>query len=274
MIGETSPYGWDPSQGVECTKADQAGVFTVSINLEKLSWFSFTAKLGATPDDWGTCNDNRYAPAIDGILSEGNNPMVMYASLGSDRSFNLPAGEYTLTIDTDKMMINVGGNIVVEMGDLYLRGDMNNWLNDGMDDTYKFTKESDDVYTLTVAELEGGVPFKVANSDWAFKYVVSDENAVGDEVEVNMHLVLDRVYYTCGADYNMCMEETQENVLITLNLAEETIVFTQGDAGVKNVEVAAEGEAVYYNLQGVRVANPEKGLFIQVKGGKAAKVVL
>lgn len=31
--------------------------------------------------------------------------------------------------------------------------------------------------------------------------------------------------------------------------------------------------AVYYNLQGVRVNNPEKGLFIVVKGNKASKVI-
>lgn len=37
--------------------------------------------------------------------------------------------------------------------------------------------------------------------------------------------------------------------------------------------IVAEGAAEYYNMQGVKVANPEKGLFIRVAGGKAAKVV-
>ena len=37
---------------------------------------------------------------------------------------------------------------------------------------------------------------------------------------------------------------------------------------------ADENEApVYYNLQGVRVANPESGLYIVVKGSKVSKVV-
>lgn len=40
-------------------------------------------------------------------------------------------------------------------------------------------------------------------------------------------------------------------------------------------EIEASNEApVYYNLQGVRVANPEKGLFIQVKGNNTSKVIL
>lgn len=41
------------------------------------------------------------------------------------------------------------------------------------------------------------------------------------------------------------------------------------------VEVIGEefGEAVYYNLQGVKVVNPENGIFVKVVGGKATKVV-
>lgn len=35
-----------------------------------------------------------------------------------------------------------------------------------------------------------------------------------------------------------------------------------------------EGETEYYNLQGVRIMNPEKGLFIKVEGGKASKIIL
>ena len=44
------------------------------------------------------------------------------------------------------------------------------------------------------------------------------------------------------------------------------------DTGVRSIE-SAEGEAVYYNLQGVRVNNPERGIFIRVEGGNAVKVV-
>lgn len=42
--------------------------------------------------------------------------------------------------------------------------------------------------------------------------------------------------------------------------------------GVQAIE-AADVEAVYYNLQGVRVANPENGLYIVRKGAKSYKVV-
>lgn len=47
----------------------------------------------------------------------------------------------------------------------------------------------------------------------------------------------------------------------------------QAGSGVANIAVENNGEAVYYNLQGVRVENPVKGLYIVVKGGKSQKVM-
>lgn len=44
--------------------------------------------------------------------------------------------------------------------------------------------------------------------------------------------------------------------------------------GVDSIEAADEGEAEYFNLQGVKVANPEHGIFIKVQNGKAVKVIL
>ena len=42
--------------------------------------------------------------------------------------------------------------------------------------------------------------------------------------------------------------------------------------GVENISAEGEAAAEYYNLQGVRVANPANGVFIRVANGKAVKV--
>ena len=42
-------------------------------------------------------------------------------------------------------------------------------------------------------------------------------------------------------------------------------------SGIAGIE-AENGEAVYFNLQGVRVENPENGIFIRVQNGKAVKI--
>ena len=50
--------------------------------------------------------------------------------------------------------------------------------------------------------------------------------------------------------------------------------FVNGN-GVEGVEIdEVEGEAEYFNLQGVKVANPENGLFIKKAGNKASKVLV
>ncbi len=52
------------------------------------------------------------------------------------------------------------------------------------------------------------------------------------------------------------------------------VLYKKADgSGVANIAVENNGEAVYYNLQGVRVENPVKGLYIVVKGGKSQKVM-
>lgn len=45
------------------------------------------------------------------------------------------------------------------------------------------------------------------------------------------------------------------------------------EAGVDEVLAADDSKAVYFNLQGQKVANPDRGIFIKVVGNKAVKVV-
>lgn len=49
----------------------------------------------------------------------------------------------------------------------------------------------------------------------------------------------------------------------------------EGGASVSEIEVSdSDCEPVYYNLQGVKVSNPENGLYIRVQGKKATKVMI
>ena len=62
---------------------------------------------------------------------------------------------------------------------------------------------------------------------------------------------------------------------LTLDLNEMTLKVEEASEtnGVNGINVE-NGAAVYYNLQGVKVANPENGLYIKVVNGKAAKVLV
>lgn len=81
----------------------------------------------------------------------------------------------------------------------------------------------------------------------------------------------DKEVYLCGktyqSNYEMCPTDREDSTL--------PMLYVKGDnSGVANIAVENNGEAVYYNLQGVRVENPVKGLYIVVKGGKSQKVML
>ncbi len=53
----------------------------------------------------------------------------------------------------------------------------------------------------------------------------------------------------------------------------KTVCTPAGSSSVSNIEVE-NAQAVYYNLQGQRVANPSKGIYIRRQGSKVSKVVL
>ncbi len=47
-----------------------------------------------------------------------------------------------------------------------------------------------------------------------------------------------------------------------------------GTVGIENVAIDENAPVEYFNLQGVRVANPENGLYIRRQGSKVSKVIL
>lgn len=51
-------------------------------------------------------------------------------------------------------------------------------------------------------------------------------------------------------------------------------VYYSAGTGVENINADANAPVEYYNLQGVRVANPENGLYIRRQGNKATKVLV
>lgn len=65
-------------------------------------------------------------------------------------------------------------------------------------------------------------------------------------------------------------------VVVTLYNGEPSLYVTNfaKSSGLSNITVDNDAPAEYYNLNGVRVANPGSGLYIRVKAGQAEKVML
>ena len=60
-------------------------------------------------------------------------------------------------------------------------------------------------------------------------------------------------------------------IKLPYNGEEGTVVFAASGAAIEGVEADNNVAPVYYNLQGVRVDNAANGLYIVVRGDKAAK---
>jgi hypothetical protein len=48
--------------------------------------------------------------------------------------------------------------------------------------------------------------------------------------------------------------------------------FLKNTSGVEGIEADDTTPAIYYNLQGIKVENPQGGVFIKVQGEKASKL--
>lgn len=118
----------------------------------------------------------------------------------------------------------------------------------------------DDMNVIAIkdgTEVNAGVPFEVY-------YLSYDVVMGGNEWVASTDFVTDnKVKITLTGDVDAFVADSMKPITMLI----------QVNTGVAELE-AAEADAVYFNLQGVRVANPENGMFIKVQGEKAVKVAL
>ncbi len=218
----------------------------------------------------------------DGIEDEGDYPEI-------------PADETTITVDFSNYTANIS---VFEIqakeanSSIYLKSvSLNPKEGDPVAPTYGGPawgcNSTDVIFTSKWAELGG--------SGWAV--TLEEGETVTYTVELNSGCPADIQFKAIGPEkdeYYLPIEEgaTKATYTSEISLTSLTLQYIgenppSGTLSVKSVSyeikaatdgissVAAEGVApVYYNLQGVQVANPERGIFIQRVGNKATKVIL
>ena len=139
---------------------------------------------------------------------------------------------------------------------------------------YVLTKEAGSTATYTGA-------VSVSSGDWYFRFAAelsgweSEQYGAAPNNNTNINTTLP-YEGSCvpGKGCWLVKGFTGGTVYLTVDLQTKTVKFTMDDpTAIEEVGVDA-GEAVYYNLQGVKVANPENGIFIKKQGNKTTKVVL
>ena len=263
LLGSGDGLTWDlPGAPVQIN-----GDGNYELNLLNLTKFKFSS-IEAT--DWDTYNSGAYATGDVTFNSSvyPNGQTLPLVPWGEDQE--LPwTGDYKITIkgDFSEMTVVALTPEPTTAPDVFIRGAMNDW---GASADWQFTYRpatDDYVFVVTEANTIGqGVAFKIADANWG-----------------NINYSTPSITPTAaGARYDL--DFNKGDMTSTVNFYGSIIfkitapktayaIFTLGDmSGVDEVGVE-EGEAVYYNLQGARVLNPERGIFVKVQNGKALKVV-
>ena len=128
---------------------------------------------------------------------------------------------------------------------------------------------SSDIFSATLYLTASG-SFKIAtdrDGDYSQKFFFRDANDYG---RVSEDGTGDR-QWSVGSDANYTVSVNMQNMTISIRTADQSNArgFSGADefTSINNVETSYVDDDVYYTLQGVRVSNPDKGVYV-IKGKK------
>lgn len=269
VVGNGDGMTWD-LPGTKYTK-NEDGNFV--LNLSNVSSFKFSTISATEWDGDNGFNAHAYATGSttfgDDVNLEGGQTLPLMA-WGENQELPWSA-DYTITIKGDMTEITAYTATPRPTGapTVYIRGDMtDDWA--ALPKWQLNYNEADDNYTFECkgeTMLPAGQKFKFADSNWgAVNY-----GSGNLEIELDT-LGLDEVMTKGGNDMAM-LEDFEGRIIFVIDANGAVATFiSYNESGVETL-VGEEGEATYFNLQGQKVANPERGIYIKVVDGKAVKVV-
>lgn len=148
-----------------------------------------------------------------------------------------------------------------KIGNIYLRGsDLGEWA---ALDKYKFSDLGNNIYELKLTNLSG--LFKIADADWD----LVDYGGVANEwIAINQPYTL----VTRGANMQLA-SGSAKNVTLRFDLNNKILTVTN-TSGVELVVETDNTPVEYYNLQGIKVTNPQPGeIYIAKKANRAYKII-
>ncbi len=196
--------------------------------------------------------------------------------------YEYETGSSTLNIELHSGSIVINPVILLNVNDctLTLTGDFGgefNWFVAGINDVW-VTNPNNSGYLLEQTDEEGVFAceinvvqaegeFKISKTNWTERWGTNNPDVI-ELTNENLEVELEELY---GEEGNLSYVLTPGNYKFTWDYNTKTLVVTDSSSVISIEE--GESEAVYYTLQGVRVANPVKGVYIKVAGNKTDKIV-
>lgn len=267
ICGNGDGLGWDPTNP-KTVEAEADGSY--KFELKNVVEF----KVSTVKGDWSAFNSGSLW--INTAKSEFGKETKFY---GGENNISVPwTGDYTFTLkfttvadDEYAKGYSITTTTTPEPGfviqDVYIRGDMNNW---GTDAAWKFETTDGINYKFVCSgatKIYSGVQFKIATSDW---------NAVnnGTNAAIPFDSEVEFLYDSQSPNAKLTNDfEGTISFVMNSTRSNLNVLFSTQTSGIEDAVIETAEEVEYYNLQGVRVANPENGIFIARQGKKVYKVV-
>ena len=256
--------GWDPANSIEMWQEN--GVYIME-DIE----FGAGGNFGLATiqsSDWDAVNANRYGFEEDNAKAVEGQAMKIVKGAGA---IQVPAaGIYNIYVNLSAMTVTLkkSGEVVINVpNQLYAVGNLSAGSWDPAT-AVELTKEGNIFYgevTFTGAG-DGYSYFAVSGGkgDWTSVNAARFAPVAG-EVAFNLD---EKVEFDRGeAAFKVVAEGTY---FINVDFDSMTVWVSSEAAGVEDIEIET-ATPVYYNLQGVEVANPQNGLFIVKQGNKVSK---
>lgn len=269
IAGDGAPYGYDLDKATALVAtAENANVYTGTVYLKADSEFKFL-----TTYSFG--NDEYRSTVKTGAYPDADGKVALRLISGDDFDYKIKVAEsanYLITVDTEALTATIVKSAYqdtqINFCSLFMVGGATatGW---SVNAAHTMKQDVDQPYVFK-AEKEAFV-----ESDFKLAWAIKGAGQWHDECWY-VKDPTDETKMVLGGDDIKWIITSAGNYDVIANVLDNTISIKSAVDGVVAVEAEAEAaEAVYYNMQGVRVANPAQGqLVIKVANGKAQKVVL
>lgn len=205
-----------------------------------------------------------------------------------------------LAINAQDLTVTVGGEEIqngatvtsyrtdeqlLQFGTLKLDPEVMATVSENANLTVKVTNTTNPGATTVTKYDENGLPYEAdvqIQFCWPSEcYMISplqsqvSSSSVGAGEPVNLAIDATIFPYDATAYYEMDC-----TVKLTVNGSDDSVfefdlkMIYDPDSGVAGVTEDLDAPAVYYNLNGCKVSNPDKGIYIKKQGNKVTKVIL
>ena len=263
--------GWEFNNAIEAVD----GAYVAAIEVPAVKGY-ITLTTGIM-EDWAVADGVRYGAGTEVEIVSGTEYGMV---AGNDQCWVLARGKYSMTVDMANLKVKFEKTGEIEDPidptdlTLYVVGSFSDW---DFENAIEMEKAGN-VYTANLGLINDEVEFKVSTDDWKTNFGAGEDAIITEGTELDAWF---------NSSYNFVLTPTEgamDNVTVTFTLVEGSNIAGSATpskikvswtlTGVEAIAAEANAEATYYNMQGVKVANPTNGLYIKVAGNKATKVVL